>query len=160
MRIGQSRLACGLLSLVLAPDLRKSKEEALRLCVAIDLVIDRFALRSERIEKRHISDAQAAVVGGIFAQGEFAIEFLLRTGIVRRRRFESAVFFSSTERETCANGKPPMTANGSLSAPTAAMFGPRRRLPSSAERETGGSVSWINPRSERPAGNAAFYGTT
>ncbi len=45
----------------------------------------------ERVEQRHVGDAQAAVVGGVLAEGELAVEVLGGDAVVRGRRFEAVV---------------------------------------------------------------------
>ena len=72
------RLARRLLGLVLAPDLGESEEIALCLGVAVDLVVDGFAFLGQGIQQRHVGDAQTAIIGGVFAQGELAVELCLR----------------------------------------------------------------------------------
>ena len=80
-----------LVGLVLAPHLGEADEVALRLGVAVDLVVDGFALRRQRVQQRHVGDAQAAVVGGVFAQGELAVQLECRGVALGRGRFKAAV---------------------------------------------------------------------
>ncbi len=56
--IGERKLASRLLGLVLAPHLGESDEVALRLGVAVNLVVDGFALGGQRVEQGHIGDSQ------------------------------------------------------------------------------------------------------
>ena len=92
VRISQRHLASYLLGLVLAPYLGKAEEVALGLGVAIDLVVDGFALRRQGVKQSHVGDAKAAVVSRVFAQGELAVQILRRYTVMCRGGLKAAVF--------------------------------------------------------------------
>ena len=121
MRIRQRTLPAFLLRLVLAPNLRKADEVALRFCVAIDLLVDRLSFRSQRIQQRQVGDTQTAVVRCVLTQSELAVQLLLLQVVVRRRCFEAAVMVG---RRPSAGLGPPYVCtrapllDGTLSSPT------------------------------------------
>ena len=45
----------------------------------------------QRVQQRHVGDAQAAVVGRVLAQGELAVQLLRRDVALRRSRLKAAV---------------------------------------------------------------------
>ena len=92
MGIGERRLAGRGLGLVLAPDLAEAKKVTLRLGIAIDLVGDGLALGGEGVEQSHPGDAQAAIIGGVFAQGQFAVELLRGNVVVGWGGLKTVVF--------------------------------------------------------------------
>jgi hypothetical protein len=128
--IGERGLAGRLLGLVLAPDLAEAEEVALRLGVAVDLVVDRLALRGKRIQQRQPGDAQAAVVGRVFAQRELAVEVLRGRVAVRR-----------------AASKPPYSATSQSVRSTNALRSSgvchSRRLPLPSYFEPSSSKPWV-----------------
>src|ERR1700687_1569024 len=71
MRIGLRSQAQPFFALVLAPDLAKRQEEALFGRKAVDLLL---ILAADSIEQGHESDADAAIVGGVFAQCQLAVQ--------------------------------------------------------------------------------------
>ena len=91
MGIGQRKLAGRLLGLVGAPHLRKADEEALRRGVAVYLVVDGLAFLRERVEQSQVGDAQAAIVGGVLAQRELAVQVLRGDSVVGGRRLKAVV---------------------------------------------------------------------
>ena len=91
VRVDHGALASGLIGFVLTPDLGKSEEVPLLFGVAVDLVVDGFAVLGQDVEQSHVCDAQAAIVGGVFAEGQLAIELGLRDVAVGRSCFKAAV---------------------------------------------------------------------
>src|SRR5579863_4050167 len=69
MRIDFGGDPAGLIPDVLAPNLAVGDEEALRLSVAIDLLVDALALLRQRVLERLPGDVDAAIVRGVLAQG-------------------------------------------------------------------------------------------
>ena len=86
VRIGFGGDAGNLLGAILTPHLPKADEVALGFGVAVDLVVDALALFGERGQQRLPGDADAAVVRGIFTEGELAID------VDAGNRLEAAVF--------------------------------------------------------------------
>ena len=74
MRIRQGTVARRLLAHVLAPHLAKGEEEALRRRVAIDLRRRAGASLANVSIRARVGEAKAAIVGGILAQGEVAVQ--------------------------------------------------------------------------------------
>ncbi len=74
--VGFGAVDGGLLGFVLAPDLAEADEEALGGGVAVLFRGGGGVLGGEGVEQGLVGDADAAVVGGVFTQGEVAVEVL------------------------------------------------------------------------------------
>ena len=91
VRVCERQLPRGLLGPVLAPDLGKAQEVALRLGVAADLFLKALAFRRQRVLERNECDAQTSVVGRVLAQGQLPVQLLRGNAIVRRGGIKAAV---------------------------------------------------------------------
>ena len=59
--------------MVRTPYLRKSEKIPLRFAISVNFVVDGFALSLQRIQKRHVGNAQAAIIRRILAQCQLAV---------------------------------------------------------------------------------------
>ena len=78
MRIGLRPQPRRLFRHVVTPHLGPAEKESLLGAEPIDL---RRLFASERIHQRHVGDAQPAVVGGVLAQRELAVQIDSGTGL-------------------------------------------------------------------------------
>src|SRR5579859_1418014 len=90
--IDENELAGDAVGLIHAPHLSEANEVALGFSVVVDFVVDGFALCGERVEQGHVGDAEAAIVGGVFAEGEVAVEVERGRVSLGGGSFKSVVF--------------------------------------------------------------------
>src|ERR1700682_1763081 len=77
--------------MVFAPHLGEADEIALTFSEAVNFFGYGFALGGKSVKQCQVGDAQAAVVGGVFAQCELSVELLLRSIAVGGSSFKAGV---------------------------------------------------------------------
>src|SRR5215469_46572 len=88
VRISQHALARLLVGNVLAPNLPVREEEPLLRCISVNRLYWRMR---QNFSKRHVSQLQSAVVGGVFAQRQLAVQLDLALVVLHSN--EVRVFF-------------------------------------------------------------------
>src|SRR5579859_4462759 len=101
MRVDQGPDACAGVGGILTPDLRVAEKELLRRGEAVQLGIGQGLVR-QSAHQRHVGEEDAAIIGGVLAEGQLPLSLTPSTGLKAPYSFTThsarvSKFFASSE---------------------------------------------------------------